>query len=496
MQNHLFVPMCLEALCVTTRMLVPEEQKWAVQYDRLADLDSPEAPHYHPLPGESGRPPGVYLSWTLPPGLRSAREQPDGTLAFEKIPNRYLVLRQQRLADGTCAAMAWLLLADGAGGGRFDPEPVRAASAFLDPQSGAAPQSLLIGIAVPAHRYAPQRHRSAFGDAAGRYALDAGGCGNPAFTVFTPHNRNILSFYDPVAHEHIADGAVPTAQQRIERASLRYSVLGWYDDAALEPLAGREGAALAARLAQLGWNPEPGLAGPARVLVGASLDALAWERDGQPDDARPAGADVKIAFAPSLMEGLDVLLEAHGAAPATAGFAELLHRQTALAPPALARERHQRGFASLAGERRYWLAQRDEAAAGPAARRRRSRRRPPWRRWPHCRRRKRGAPRWRWNASAGGARARTSTGAAPCSTASASGRRSRSGKTTGRSWSPGSNCRRRRCAPMAPPPTARWRRPDRRWRRPSRRCWPASIRAWPCANRAPAATTKARTRCC
>lgn len=365
MENILYVPMALEALCVTTKMFVPEHDKWNMQYEQLANFETAEPSHYEKMDEDTGRPPGVYLSWTLPLGLRTASEDKNGQgVAFAKIPNRYLVVRRHQDENGAEQAQAWIIVSDGAGrketfGGDLPPAKTK----FLDPSMTNTPNSMRIGIKVPAHQFDTSKHKSAFKNS---YALDAGGCGNPAFTVFTPQNCNVLSFYDPVSNIHVRDNIAPSRKNCIQSARLHYTVLGWYDRPELSPLAGLNSDELANELAKRAWRCEQPLDSSPTLIVCGSLDALKWERDGSPEKPYPESDQLKLAFAPSLMEGLDTLLSSHAGTDhalnafyntsESAGFAAILNQQTELAPEAISRERHSQPFAVSEGSRRYTIA--------------------------------------------------------------------------------------------------------------------------------------------
>ncbi|HZX30162.1 MAG TPA: hypothetical protein VFF03_02305 [Rhodocyclaceae bacterium] len=368
LSTHYFVPMAVEALCVSAPMTIPENGRWAMKYDNLAGFATAEPGLYDPEVADVGRDPGIYLSWTLPPGLRTASQQADGRMAFPYIPNRYLVVRSQTDAQGTRSAMAWLILADGQGVGEDpdDKDTVCASTAFLDPSCQDTPVATSIGIKIPAHRYSPDLHQSAFGD----YALDATGGGNPAFSIFTPHNENVLSMYDPVASSHPEGCRPPPDRDLVERSEFSYTVLGWYSREDIEPLAGLSGDLLTKKLADLDWRwwyrggaPEPG----AKLLVAGHLGGVKWDRREAIPSPVPASGSIKVALAPTLMEGLDTLLAAHAPAGSAlaalygsshgAGFAELLHRQVEQHGEALSRDRHARAFGSVSGEVRYVFAQ-------------------------------------------------------------------------------------------------------------------------------------------
>ena len=54
---------------------------------------------------------GVHLHWALPDGLSQGVQQPDGTLAFAAVPNRWLVTRILTTA-GTTTAKQWVVESD------------------------------------------------------------------------------------------------------------------------------------------------------------------------------------------------------------------------------------------------------------------------------------------------------------------------------------------------------------------------------------------------
>jgi hypothetical protein len=235
---------------------------------------------------------GVYLMWTLPPGLRRQRRAPAGALGeFPFVPNRWLVVRLLRVPGqppGQPAQVtSWVVSGDA-----IDNDNGR--SAYIDPGSADEISPTRIGIKTPIGPAAPWREPA---DQPPPYFLRAVAEANPAFAAFQPFNQNVFSIFDDLSKQG--------------PATVSYYVLGWYHDPRADPPADplREGRALEDILGDLGWSVPPGRKQDAAgsVFQGAVF-GVPWPGEGRAprsrkDNVTPSVAigsntvDASIAFA-------------------------------------------------------------------------------------------------------------------------------------------------------------------------------------------------------
>jgi hypothetical protein len=199
----LLVPVDVEALVVSklsqnlpwsyNRMKYNNAGKYLdVQPSLLVDAEKPSV--------------GITLHWAMPDGITHGQQQTDGTdIIYPFLPNRWLVIRYY---DGK--SKSWILQSDYI-------DPTNGLSFFLNPNT-AAPSFTRIGKVWPADQWPGE-------DAVTQqHFLKAIGPGNPAFTAYTANINGVFSFYDNM--DDIIDRATPVT----------YTVLGWYGNAADDPL--------------------------------------------------------------------------------------------------------------------------------------------------------------------------------------------------------------------------------------------------------------------
>lgn len=281
-ERTLVVPVELEALVVNKGVISRDTFRgWSFSYEALTKFMSPEPEAMDRLVG--GQAQGVYLHWTLPRALRHGRQDPKtGEITYPLVPNRWLVVRysgrQQRNVK------AWIVESDCPYSGQVKWQGVERSSPYLvdaklvdqwrrssDPfRQGASVRSekgvqiANIGVAFPLEAGWSERA------AADPQFLTAVAPGNPTFSIFTPHNKGVFSFYDDLAG--------------IDDDSLSYMVVGWYANPAADPLAGGE-----VDLAEaFGWSVTDGAASDARrSLYQGICHSLTWSRNGNPPDGDP-----------------------------------------------------------------------------------------------------------------------------------------------------------------------------------------------------------------
>ena len=173
-------------------------------------------------PKESHR--GVYVRWLLPPGLRRAHRP--GRPDFPALPDQWLIVRFSRgRSTDKPIPRAWFL------DGGVPAAGTTGSKNLLVPDKSGALVARRFGKSVPLPAYKPADFASTE-----RTIITAVGnptTGSPTFTASIAENRNILSWFDDLAdlREPAGTGAVP------QGTALSYLVLGWYREAAHEPLA-------------------------------------------------------------------------------------------------------------------------------------------------------------------------------------------------------------------------------------------------------------------
>lgn len=264
----LIVPMEVSALLVNgyTR-LHTNFQRWKLQYNLMAQFQSAE-----PLPfsGYSQQfqsatsSNGIYLHWTLPAALRH------GTMGegasgpnFPKVPNRWLVMRCNRMPNGTSPDYgAWVIESDYA-------DPNLGTSSFMVPNAQGQVLASYIGrkIDITTGSYVPGPSNPMY--------LTAFGPGEPTFAAYQPYCENVFSLHDPL-WSGILDG---------ERLS--YLVLGWYTDAHEDLLADWHGMDFAAYMDALGWSTTEGGATAGISYYEGLVYGIQWSGNGNPTPGQP-----------------------------------------------------------------------------------------------------------------------------------------------------------------------------------------------------------------
>lgn len=299
--TRLLVPMHLEA------MVLNEEASEAtpflrfhMDYQRLASFQSPEPP---PFGGGSTTQPaaGIYLHWTLPAALRHGIQQPDGTIEFPLVPNRWLVARIQAGVAPALAVKAWVVESD-----FWDADdPHAGTSPFVEPTGTGtgSPMPTSIGRAQRLGTASPAPGPS-------QPFLRVIGPGSMTFAAFAPGVENVFAFHDDVTGD---DDITP-----IGEATFTYHVAGWYSSPELDPLRATA------------WVPEPGQAGgwsndpfgwiaytgddtpPSLCQLHALVSGVPWDRDGENPlpDTYPTDVQgtVKVAVGSTAIDGLAAIV--------------------------------------------------------------------------------------------------------------------------------------------------------------------------------------------
>lgn len=224
-------------------------RRWEFTYDSLDKFSSPEPAAF------GGELPvikqGIYLRWILPRALRTRKE---GEADFPLIPNRWRITRSEGgeekswILESDCPlstameqavlekmrtrASRYFITAEIKGRWEKTACPYRGNPALKAAPKGSGGYFVNLGVFSPAEAWEEKAGDILF--------LTANAPGNPAFSAYTVHNSNMLSFYDDM--EGVGSG----------RHEFSYSLTGWYSNQ-------REGEHLEGRITGVLWQ-EGGLA--------------------------------------------------------------------------------------------------------------------------------------------------------------------------------------------------------------------------------------------
>lgn len=208
----LLVPIHIDALLVNAQVAsnVPFE-RFANSWGNLSKFNNPVPA---PWGSDTSIQPGVHLHWQLPSALTHGKSS-DGssTATFPYTPNRWLVVRLASQVQGTAAQTmsAWLIESD-----------------FTDPNEGTTPfvttdstatniQTTLLGRHMPVAQWTGEPAPD------GSLFLTSTGIAQTSFLAYQPGLLDVYSFFDDTT-------SLP------ENTMLTYLVMGWYSNAAHDPL--------------------------------------------------------------------------------------------------------------------------------------------------------------------------------------------------------------------------------------------------------------------
>lgn len=206
----LFVPIGIECLLVG----VPNQQgSWAelaIDYRKVPANVDPEPQPFQLRPANAPPGTGAHLQATLPMGYRQGQQQPDGSVLFPPIPNRWLVARSVVTTPGAAPVFTvWVLQGDFLGdmgeGSNTYPDPV---------QTG---NTQWVGRAFTFDNWT-----NPAGPA--QPLLRSVGPGSVSWVVTYDNTLNVLSFYDSLSD--------------VSAGNVTYAMLGWYSPSGFDPLLG------------------------------------------------------------------------------------------------------------------------------------------------------------------------------------------------------------------------------------------------------------------
>lgn len=210
---------------------------------------------------------GAHLHWAMPDGLTRGGG-PGAELDFPAVPTRWLITRIA-ITGGATALRSWLVESD-ALSTQAPPSGTSSVTLPYQPSQSQPPTFAYLGRSHDlAEGWEPARSVGTVrvADATGK-PLSVVTNGEVGFAAYYPSCRGVFGFWDD-----LADLTPPSS----DTAQLAYSVIGWYDQPADDPV--QPGATVAALQTARGWTitgDDPALAGS--VYAGV-LQGIGWSPD-------------------------------------------------------------------------------------------------------------------------------------------------------------------------------------------------------------------------
>lgn len=236
---------------------------------------------------------GAHLHWTLPDALLNGVQDPDGTLHFPALPNRWLVVRLET-SGGTVQRKAWLVQSDALSSAEVNQTnkmsrvsiPCLSYSSdtgLWEPAGKDGSYGIFLGTAVP-YNGTPDEPEASLDK------LTAVGAGDHLFSALYPLCQTVFGFYDPL------DG--------VEEGTFTYLVCGSYSRDGDDPLSGTDPLEAAK---ELGWSWAGGET-PDSVLCHGAVSGVVWKG---PDNCYnpPRTDSVDLVLANSSSEALACYLQ-------------------------------------------------------------------------------------------------------------------------------------------------------------------------------------------
>ena len=214
---------------------------------------------------------------TPPSGAKPSLEIRDARIRFPLVPNRWLVIRLAKHADGSQGQRIWILESD------YVAEGKEGGCSFLDPNlqfnsttGQPEPKPIRIGRAIElsesngtSNWVESQERKTLF--------LTAVGPGDPTFAAFAPAAENVFTFWDDHHDFPLPSGADNQGSSVV----LSYQVYGWYSDAYQDVLYGKD---LEATLSDLWWSlagatPRSNGCDGQRTILHGMVHSLALDAD-------------------------------------------------------------------------------------------------------------------------------------------------------------------------------------------------------------------------
>jgi len=268
-----------------------------MNYDQLRNFMSPSPPPFQNDAGNgfAGNPAnqGVYLMWTLPEAMRHGQQNATGSVDFQLVPNRWLVIRLHRptVAPNTLPAAEAPEVAAVVVQSDFL-DATNGTSSFLD-HTATQLTPTRIGKKISITSNAPWQEPA---QAAPSF-LKAVTESNPAFAAYQPFNQNVFSIFDDLVSQGIKSG------------TMSYFVLGWYSQSSADVLSGwqpgLEGKDFSDLLKELNWTVTGSdVKRTTSSLYHGGVFAVSWQQDGQPPASPKDGVVPQVAVGNTSVDGV------------------------------------------------------------------------------------------------------------------------------------------------------------------------------------------------
>jgi hypothetical protein len=210
---------------------------------------------------------GAHLHWALPDGLTRGGGR-GAELDFPAAPSRWLITRIA-ITGGTTSTRSWLVESDSMS---TQPPPSGTSSVTLpyQPDQSQPPTFAYLGRSYDlADGWTPARSLGAVrvADATGK-PLNVVSNGEVGFAAYYPSCRGVFGFWDD-----LADLTPPSTSP----AQLAYSVIGWYDQPADDPV--QPGATAATLQTARGWTFAPAGDALTGSVYSGILQGISWSPD-------------------------------------------------------------------------------------------------------------------------------------------------------------------------------------------------------------------------
>jgi hypothetical protein len=300
----LVVPMQVQALCIGT----PDAQGNSFALRAMADFSglpyvdngqqrnrkpytsSQVVSRGGPFAGETILPAGIHLHWALPAGLTHGQQQPDGSLLYPNVPNRWLVtrliLKNKSTNNSYIINQSWVVESDRLNLQVVSPGGMHQPTVPTDPDVPGQ-NFRFIGQAFDAQNWTENSAAEHFPN------LTAIGYGEAAFASFYPNCSSVFGFYDNLSG----------ADYNYNYDSVSYQLSGWYSDPSKDPAA----AGIIPGENPYGWtfDNDSGQA-VTNTMCSGIIDNIVWNNSAtyisDPDNS------LTVAVGPSSQEALSALM--------------------------------------------------------------------------------------------------------------------------------------------------------------------------------------------
>jgi hypothetical protein len=245
-----------------------------------------------PFNGEITLPAGIHLHWALPAGLTHGQQQPDGSLMYPNVPNRWmvtrLILKNRSSSSATVVTKSWVVESDRLNLRAVSPDGMHQPSIPTDP--GFTGQNFrFIGQAFEMESWAENPQAEHFN------GLTATGYGEAAFASFYPNCSSVFGYFDNLTN----------SDYNYNYDSLAYQISGWYSDGTMDPAA----PGISSDDNPFGWTFDNSTSDTVNnTMCSGIIDNIIWS-SGMSYISNP-NASLTVAVGPSSQEAVSALMAA------------------------------------------------------------------------------------------------------------------------------------------------------------------------------------------